>query len=652
MKLKIQIFPKRGSRRELILSPESAQSTYITVSAHDEVQAEVHLSKDELGHDYIVQAGKQPDVRGFAERCTGKRVLQFAYWDRRGGIDVKKERMKLFQGTIGVCFLFVREFDSSDQGRSPRIYPMAMVLVIDQGKGGLYDRMVAEILDMDLPHFCLDDFKGQMYKNRFTLSFREGYTSYEDQDVMLKALCNTLKDITPLLGSIALSPQEKFIKSSKRAPMSSLRRVDGCTRKALQKAFFRFGSENLSALNDVHVSQTRKVSSLDIPSHRVIKWYLEQLLRRCSIIEDGFVERVARCEKESEKFLRQASKAWERDSMGLVAKSGNQWAEEKANVEGLKLKIAKCLSLRTSVRALMSMEVVRDCTKTETIFAVPASEFASNQFYQCLHRKMLEFMRQRFWWVGDTDSAICTLPEFKMSDDGESLLQTKYSLVYENWCYARLINAFKRIGFSLLSGGSLDNKDGSYCLFEKDGLSVQLIHGIRAEKRRPKDIQGEMFICEDQGRSLLTPDFALVFGLDGKAERQWMVLDAKSDAVMKDHMINKRNQYAGGITYTTDGQDRIKPFACMLVWSGENEDMFPGVEMPLSHEYRYHKGEGRGPVDDYSWRGDYGIEVGEDGYPTFHGHLRVNVKSAKMRPNIFDEFVDGISKTARRLLGM
>ena len=115
-------------------------------------------------------------------------------------------------------------------------------------------------------------------------------------------------------------------------------------------------------------------------------------------------------------------------------------------------------------------------------------------------------------------------------------------------------------------------------------MSVQLIHGIRAEKRRPKDIQGKMFICEDQGRSLLTPDFALVFGLEGKAERQWMVLDAKSDAVMKDHMINKRNQYAGGITYTTDGQDRIKPFVCMLVWSGENEDMFPGVEMPLSHE--------------------------------------------------------------------
>ena len=265
---------------------------------------------------------------------------------------------------------------------------------------------------------------------------------------------------------------------------------------------------------------------------------------------------------------------------------------------------------------------------------------------------MLEFMRQRFWWVGDTDSEAWALPKFEMSDEGESLLQTKYSLVYENWCYARLIKAFKHIGFSLLNGGCLANKDGSYCMFEKDGLCVQLIHGIHAEKRKPKNIQGDMFICEDQGTSLLTPDFALVFGLDGKADRQWMVLDAKSNARMRDHMINKRNQYAGGITYTTDGQNRVKPFACMLVWSGENKDMFPDVEMPLSHEDRYSKGGGSGPTDDYSWRSDYGIEVGEDGYTTFHGHLRVNVKSAKMRQNIFDEFVDGISKTARRLLGM
>ena len=653
MQLKIQIISQCGSTRELTLSPESARSTYIKVSAHDAVQAEIHLDKGELGHDYIIQAGNQPDIRGFTEGNPGKSVLRFAYWDRREGRDVKREAMKLFQGTIGGCLLVVREFDSTDHGCSSRIYPMAQVLVTDKDKSGLYDLMVAEILDMDLPHFCLDDLRGQMYKSRFTLSFREGYTSYEDQDVMLKAISNTVKDITPLLGAISLSPQEKFIKSSKRAPMPSLHRVDGYTRKALQKVFFRFCSENVSALNDVRVSQTRKVLSLDIHPHRVIKWYLEVLLSRCNKIKNSFVEQVAECEKEVERFFRQASKAREKDRMGLVAKSGNQWAETKANVEGLRRKIASCSRIKASIRALMSMNIVQSTTFAMPIFCVVASEFTSNRFYSRLHRVMLEFMRQRFWWVGDMDSAVWTLPEFEMSDEGEPRLQAKYSLVYENWCYAQLVNAFKRIGFSLLSGGRLGNEDGSFCLFKKDGLSVQLIHGIRAEKRNPKNIQGEMFICDDQGTSLLTPDFALVFGRDGKVGKQWMVLDAKSNAGMMDHMIAKRNQYAGGITYTTNGQDRVKPFASMLVWSGEGKDMFPGIEMPLPREYRYNsKGEGCGLVDDYLWRGNYGIEVGEDGYPTFHGHLRVNVKSAKKRQNIFDEFVDGISKTARRLLEM
>ena len=626
--------------KELSVDISAGAIGYATFACDDIVSAELELTSDEVGREYFLQIGGCPDKRPYLSAVSHAGVFKFELKPDRNSKDWHS--FPLFRSTIGKSLLFLGETRYDADVNSP-LRRIAEINVIDETRSDIYDKMVRSLLDDDLPHFCLDDFHWQMLKNRFSLSWEDGYTSYQNSNVMLMQLRRVIKCISPYFASILRAPQMSFQRNFVKKPLAEVNRIDTYTRKAIYRQMLKRGESDLVRMQNDKILITGKRPTYDIPAHQAIKTFLKTVKARLFIIETDLDRRLRELQADVNKKAR----------VRKDPRAKNIIADDRAAIDGIVRKQWLCRRVRRIVVSMLSSDVMRNSSDGTTIFDVAWASFSATEAYRKLYESILRFSRSCYWWVGDKQIGAWRVPTLRMADNGMSLLQHKYSTVYENWCYAQLLKGFFKLGFTCVEGQFLPNENGSRCKFVKGEVEVTLIHGVRAmERSRYSDAEFEDIRASEFG---MTPDYAMIIRERGRDGCVWAVLDAKSDPSMREHMLKARNKYAGGICYVDHGS-RVMPFASILLRSGECDSDYPEIEIPPpkcewasgapGDEYRIKDHSDA----DYRWDDHNGIVEGANKLPPYHGHLRVNVKSLWYDEDIFQRFVCGMVVTARREL--
>ena len=619
-------------------SPGGSSLPSFTTNASAVVSASIVLEDGDVPGLYMLQVGNNPDIRIHVNinKIGQEAKFVWEHYDDKLRCNIKEEKFKLFRDTMGTSYLYLIEYDNEQ-----RFIQMAEVTVLLDKldvRGGYYDRMVKDLFCQGLPHFVLNDFKWQMARNKFSIGWNDGYTSVENPDVMLLALLRIVRKMRPLLAQINESAQMSFCRVPRRRHISQISHYDKRTLRGIASAMRHHAADWVIKVSEESVQEPCRQATFNTPAHSVLFTFLSTfILDRINVIEDNLSLRIEQL-------------AHELPTDGSFS-SKNIVTDKRAVFQSLDRKLKVSKRLKNVVLGLMSYQMFSSGHEVLSVYDVDASEFSSNDAYLKLYFLLLDYSRVRFWWIGDKKNGIWRIPKIQLSDSGESRLQLKYSIVYENWCYARMIRALvDDLHYDCIMGRTFEDCDEALVVFRKDNIQVKLMHGITAKKPR-KDRSSE-FVYTGEDSNKKTPDFAIVICNRENNKDKWVVLDAKSDARLRSHMVKARSKYA---IIERHGE---KPFASILFRSGESDGECAGIEFPSPPIF-----ENRATViqkdeeklddhskDDYKWVAGRGIVEGEKNLPPYHGNLRVNVASLTNNETVFSEFMDGLITTALRLL--
>lgn len=658
MKIRLKIFKKGNSPepREEDLQVGAGVLYNLTVCNSDIVKASlIGMDGDEAG-DYVLQCGKNPDKRMFAEFQGGASSCPF--WDGDGSRPSWKS--PLFQGIMGNTYLYLSSSKDGEYFDSP----LAEVVVEDDsGKKELYDEMVRELLGLQLPHFVLDDFKGQMKFNKFSMDWEDGYMSRDDPDVMLSALERVVEDMRRPLAYINKAPHMDFASTERRRRVGQISRIDGRMIRGIEKAMCRLEVGTIGKLSDEYVVEPSRKKTYHTRVHAVIFTFLRELVfARLNLIKDDLSERIRKKKKDRElvgksvgdliKKLKNGN-ANENVQKELGTKR-RQYAEVEAELETLRQKARLAEDLVHIVRGMLSYCFLSPPHEDLSVFDVPSSAFSGNEAYRSLYSVMLNFSRSSFWWVKDRQCSPKRLPKIVLSETGESRLQIKYSIVYENWCYARLLAAMASItGYQRNKDEEKKEKDSLSVVFENRFFRFKLVHGVTAQ--REKQTKFREFVCSEGTKS---PDFAILITNKEKGYSQWVVADAKSDDGLREHIGSKREAYANSLEWKPPDRptESLVPLASIIFLSGKASDV-AAIEVPPPAWKK--SGDEQKKFEDrkkeYQWDAGGGFVETID-RPLFHGkrvpfqgHVNANVSSVKKTKDVFREFLLGLERTVSRL---
>lgn len=610
----------------------------IKVRAQDAVSATASLVDGEIGGKFVLRAGNDSSV-AVAVLGPGDQNIPFQNKDTGN-------RFFLFRESMGTTLLLLVDEDHE------RIYTLAQTVVelaSDDRRPIHYDRMVEELVNGGVPHYVVEDFEWQMLRNRFSFGWEDGYVSHENDKVMLEAMQRTIVDMRPCLHAICLAPRLGIARFQQRRPLSKIKSPDARTRRNIARAMAMGGGMDLDRC---FIPIICKKSTCGVTAHSVLRTFLEYyVLRRCEIIVGHFREKLCKLKANPGwDDVMQRKKHWD----GGVSQDLIGWGTLVRDIQRVQ-------QLGNTVRGMLRLPVFEEANARLTIFDVDAGEFMHTEAYTRLYCLMRNFLRARFWWEGDNESAWWTIPRLRLDENGETRLQRKYSIVYENWCLARLAAAFDELGYTGQKRSPFALCSDACLVFSKDGVEVVVQHGVYARKYGRKNRPArETFERTDEKNdhkkkhsSESTPDYAFVVKKSGCPKFAWFVGDAKSDAQVTEKMSKKRCEYASVLKF--DGE---APFASVLFVSAEKTGEHPGIDfppLPLPSVAEVEEEEGEKPPydhssDDYRWVPGQGVVEGPTNVYKFHGNFRVNVVSVQANPGIFREFVKGMVATACRLI--
>ena len=646
MKLILEISESKGDwRPPITLDPLNATLLpSFTTGASALVRASIQLDAGDKHCEYFLQVGEQPDVRASVDTHNLVNGGSFKCWDNE--LQQEVNEFKLFRGPFGASMLYLVEY--GNPSRFDKAAEVTVLLDKDDVRGDYYDRMVADLLDDNLPHYVLDDFKWQMARNLFSITWNDGYTSTEDPELMLTAIRDVVKHLERPLEYINQCAQTTFVRDRRRVFLSRASHLDKRMKREVGSLMRRRGADDIYHIAEEKVGEPRHVASCCTNAHSVIWTFLGKfLLRRLSLIRNRLEER----QRDAGTVIAGKQAVIRNNSDQRAVKTAKNIAVDRSSeFESLRKKIELQKTIARKVRGLMSFPVFNNCRNGLTVFDVEAEEFSDNAAYRRIYDLMLDFCRSRFWWIEDGSNCFWRMPKLVLSEDGKSRLQLKYSIVYENWCYSRMILAMKALGYDFVGGNALKRNDNTLAIFRRGTVEVQIFHGITALKK--KKGSKDVFVSYKTGK--LTPDFAIVVkNLNGDVA--WVVADAKSDARLSKHIVEKRQKYAEHILLF----GKHKPFASIIFRSGEADGDFALLEFPpppLSPNYKQLQGitieetDDDNSNEDYHWIIGKGIVEGPNDSTPYHGHVRVNVASIAKNPDIFEQFMEGIVSTAIRTM--
>lgn len=635
MKLELTI---NGTPFLLDLAHDKAQLPELHVRSGDPVSA-VLCGAEILRGRYCLSVGADPDVRATGFVADGSVTFK-AFSDNRWDAE-----FRLFQGILGQSEL-VLSFD--EDGLTNRRISSIPVYVDNKKQAAKYDEMVKELTSRNRPHFICDNFLWSMRRNKFSLDWEQGYASYRDPEVELRVTNRFLRQLQrPLLG-VLMHPKVGLKRCQVIGSVPSVRKISAPIRKGLEKKFLRMGSATIDEISNQHVVTTKSIITYRDKAHRVICGMLQVLLGRYAAI-------TSRLNEKYNQLIRE--KTIEVDALvehtdAAKNKKISLEAQIKKRLEGVERLLESARMAEDRIRQLLSSRIMRENMDGLTVFDVEPAAFSATNSYHRLYGLFLNFCRTRFWWVSDNANRKYLLPRLVVSEDGESRLQRKYSVVYENWVYAKLVDAFVEAGMKFSVGEELTNREGSYCEFDQGNVLVRVCHGgIKVKKKHVGT--NEFFRLKAAHKSSATPDL-FIFVLNRRSGKShWIVLDAKSDGIVRRHMVQTRCDYACIERRVTAGGDDWRSIEqSWLIYSGEDvRDGLAGIEVPPTSATPRYVGGMLGQddyddhsTDDYKWvigRGIVGVPDSAD--PVYHGHVRVNVLSIKAQNVLLDFAIGQIS---------
>lgn len=610
--MKIELFCANSYSLVAKLDTAKIYPEWLRVDAGAEYSAKACLENGEITEwerlDCVLQVGHDSDV--VAVLYDNKDFVTF-YTDKENRTH-HRVRFKLFSQTLGASRLF---FSCENNGRYEE-YCLANVWVDNGEKKDLYDKMVEQLVSCEMPQYVVTHFKWQMQYHKFRLGWKEGYATYIDDDMMLEELEVLTKDIRKCLKVITLRPYEQIRNEEGHSYVSKLKKLDTRGRRAIEK------NQLLKWSCECKVLAQKKVVSFDCIAHDVFKTFLLEYLARIVIICENFQKKI---NERLEKLNKEARKK-------------TSWKVTlKKEVSEFENRLQRAVRLKDVFNKCLKLPILMKSWKRVTIFEVSSSAFMINFGYYNLYKVMLDFSRKSFWWDKDRDLPWKRYPKLELDEiNGVPRLQFKYSITYENWVIAQFCLALDRLGYGITKKVNERDNQCRY-KFTKRGVVVEVVHGVVAHK------SGRFFSYQTY-----TPDFAIIISRENSSEIAWALADAKSSGRLGGKETGIYTKY-GGVECKVEGNKKVKPFACVIVLSGEMETDYNGVIFPCPYVNKMEKESWAEHDKGYTWERDVGIKWhGEDA--TFaRGVIYMNVGSPNVEENV-SMFMDGLIQTALRIL--
>jgi hypothetical protein len=277
-----------------------------------------------------------------------------------------------------------------------------------------YDRMAQDL--QDLSRSLLVDLYGKSRQTHDVRYAKEGraHTSREQE---LASINDVLGRLSVLLAAIGARPASRVIAES------SLKQFWGSERlsPSAVTAMCRTGLSPRRAHRPLSVRGQRKVESFDISEHRVTRAFLEILKRRAHYCANVALEHMRAID--SERYLRHIRCG---DQPTLYEKVD---LPKIRRLRGAVTNAERAISVAENLAALPFLRHVRP-----ELVAVRGGTFQRGRDYQLLLSLIRCFLlANAVWYQGHEMSEVTKLT----------------SRLYEQWCYLKIIEAFRQCGLDL-----------------------------------------------------------------------------------------------------------------------------------------------------------------------------------------------------------
>lgn len=604
--------------------------------------------------EYWLQIGHDPDTIAKVEMGIGQ-VGDLPSKQKKSDFLWKEKKVfPLFQSTMGRTYLRLFEMAYDEDGVISivrEVISFPIYIIPPKEKENRYIKMIRDL--KDTPQFFLDDFRGQMQLNCFSTNWDDGYSSHDDASIELEAVERVLDALQKPLEDICRAPKTKYAFGLRRTCADRIGRCSSRDERRIERLKDLGGGVERVALRS-------KFVDYDVNAHSAVRHFLRRLVWRCDDILLAF---TASCEKLISEIreLKDLYSDNQRDPACAASIHSKQ-----RQIEVFRDKIRRAHCVRARAIDCQNLSVLRSAKRSIRIFDVPRTAFTGSVGYEKAYETILEFERRRFWWVGQKSSFYKT-PRLSLANESarESRWARKYSMVYEFWCYQRMLKALTTIGFTCVNGEWLSPEDGSQCVFRRGELEIKIIHGFSAKDKSKADVNSEFWLDPDampsKGKDEIvetarerTPDFAIVFKNLSTRKTKWIVADAKShDRMNLKQIIFKREKYLRFVKHRVDigcigFEDAAQSW---MIYAGEDESSPCGIECPPLPSEWLKKGEFDPNACDsgYTFTAKEGIVRTKEG-DLPRGHLHVNVGSLGTDNSIFEDFFSGEAATMAREL--
>lgn len=578
---------------------------------------------------------------------------QLYYYNRKKKKKYKETQGQLLYGAMGPSVLRLMERNSE------KVFWQGVVNVIpDADRLQVMRKMVSEIFPVN-PYLAMSSAWGlsqisvsEKWKGELrSISIWSALIEYEATKLVFKK-------IAPHLQGMIASSASKIERHDAVVGVRSIRRISPQVVRRISRQVATMGELAI----DSRVWASALSDSNDIVAHRVIGDFLRTRLIRLTKIQQEYRRFIGAGKKEID------------DSLS----GGDKTGYHKRAVQEENKTIKAIEKLKESIGTMYVSGPWNGLQAGLPILSLTADAFQYGSHYRYVYSQLSDFERMRYIWNSNenTQSHIRTLAR-ELGNTGEKPNRwvRNYSEIYEGWVFVRLLRAFERFGFGMLKQyqayvvrNAIDAYMGQrhntqFELFSQDSdIKIELCYGCSFPPHS-KECKG--FCHMKKGTSdPLTPDFSIRISRIGTSGGSYaLVLDAKSGRQLHSWDIKAREKYEMNVRKNAnDSLDHV-----WLIYAGEShveKKPTSGIEFSSldgkecwACERWHDKAREESPVTKngtFVWSRD---GISQDGLmekfsrqATFVGHLRANSVTAESS-DVFDEFVEGIVKTARHVLG-
>ncbi|MBQ3290612.1 MAG: hypothetical protein IJH50_14510 [Kiritimatiellae bacterium] len=592
--------------------------------------------------EYWLQVGFDPDVIAEARPKNGVAIFRYR----------KKSKFRLFQSTMGSSRLRLLEVVYNEDDEPDIRREVLSVHVFVEPPREKVKQFTSMIKDMhEAPPFFQDYYRRQMLLCGFRTNWDEGYSSYADPDDELRAVKQVLDELREPMDYITKAPKTSFGFVDRKLLVERIRHCRGRVARKLERL-----SESNSGADRIVTSF--KVANYEVTAHAVIKEFFSRLILRCDDIKSCFVSKI---EKLKNKMAECGSLYENRDSRHNNPAYIRQMSNMKELLKNFESKIKDVDSVKVRVEKFRGIDIFKNVSKAMTIFDVERTAFSGHIGYELAYDIILNFERCRHSWKGSASKKYKVRKltfDADRKENGENKFARKYSMVYEFWCYYRLIKASESI-CEFVHGQELMADEGCRCVFRKGDVELVIVHGFSARANAKNDTWAEFWLEQDFddsnkgniGTRELTPDFAFIFKNLKSGKSEWIVADVKSDGSMKKRIIKRREKYLEKVR-RKDSLTRDEDSGASQSWilySGEDEYSSGGVECPPPRFEENGFEDLYGGTSAYSFSPEGGIEYKrKSDLP--RGHVHANIESLGDDNKPFEDFIKGEFATMEREL--